>query len=646
MADRGSLTRRRTVTVAATVAALALIGAVAYGYAMPSTGVAASYRTVSPTRGDVQQAITTTGTLTPVSQVLASFPTSGRITAVLVHAGQRVTVGQKLATMDATPLEAAVLNAQATVAQDEVAIETDTTAIATGSTTSASVQSGGAPTLAAPTTKPSVTASPAAPRSSASPSRQGGAPAGSGGGGSSALLAAVTSAQQLADQACSRVLTGLAFGGGGARNASAPLPGTAAPTPSGAGSSTASPSASSPSASVSASSSGTPSSTAGSSTPTPTAAGSSAMPTSAAPTSAAPTSSSAPSSPRASATPSFSRSAGGQPSTGGTPSQQELSACLTSLSHLAAAERGAARALQGSLTSQGTATGRTTTSSTSRTTVTSSAARTPTSTSSAARSSTTGSGTSLGTGSGGSRAGGAAGGGSLTPAAQLLQDQGQLASDQQTLSQAQQHLDAATLTAPIAGVVGQVSLTEGATAPTTQGVTIIGPGAATVATTIALAQMPKVALGDTVQVDPVGSTTSLSGTVTTIGVLPASTSGSTPTYPLTVTIDTGAEGLPSGDVTRVSIVTAAVKDALTVPESALVATGQGAGTVTLLEGGSTSTVTVSTGAIGSGRVQILSGLSPTADVVIANLSEPLPSNTGFAARAGAAVGGIARQVRG
>ena len=336
---------------------------------------------------------------------------------------------------------------------------------------------------------------------------------------------------------------------------------------------------------------------------------------------------------------SASQSASSQPTTGGAPSQEELSACLTGLSRLAQTERAAAQALQASIATQGSTTSRQT-STTGSSTIGATARQTG-----AGASGTTGA-AALSSGSGsGNRASGS-GGGALTPAAQLLQDRGQLAVDQQALSQATQHLAAATLTAPISGVVAQVSVTTGATATTSQGVTIIGPGAATVTGTISLAQMPLVALGDTVRVSPVGAPTTLTGTVTTIGVLPASTSSSTPTYPVTVTVDAGTQGLPSGDVAQLSIVTTSVARALTVPESAVVPTGQGTGTVTLLDGGTTSTATISTGAVGSGRVQVLSGLAADATVVIANLSEPLPSNTGFAARAGAAVGRITGQVRG
>ncbi len=233
----------------------------------------------------------------------------------------------------------------------------------------------------------------------------------------------------------------------------------------------------------------------------------------------------------------------------------------------------------------------------------------------------------------------------MIPAAQLLQDQGQLAADQQTLTQAQQHLAAATLTAPIGGLVAQVSLTTGTTASTSQGITIIGAGAATITGTVTLAEMPKLALGDTVRVNPVGSSATLTGTVTTIGVLPASTSGSTPTYPITVTIASGAQGLPSGDVALMSIVTTSVSNALTLPESAVIGTGSGRATVTVLVSGKATTVTVSTGAVGGGRVQVLSGLAADATVAIANLSEPLPTNAGVAGRAGAAVGGLAGRTR-
>ncbi len=652
MADpRSRASRRRLATISGAVAVLLVIGVIGFLAARTPATALASYRTVTPSRGAVDQVISTNGTLTPVSQVVAAFPTSGRVTSVLVTAGQKVTQGQRLATMDTTPLKAAVLAAEATVAQDEVAIETDQTSIANGTTGATTTPVATSPTATRTTSSTSTTSPATSPTGQKpAPSTRTGARTGSGGTSATALLASVATAQRLVNQTCSMVLSGLAGGGPGAAPStghSTPsgsrTPSTSASSPSrspsapGSPSVTPSPSASgSPSMSPSPSVSGSPSVT-----PSPSASGSPSVTPS-------PSVSGSPSvtpSPSASGTPSTTPTVGGS----GTPSAAELSACLTSLTKLAGAERAAAQALQASVSQTGTTSGGTASPSAGGTTGRTGSTGGTTGTSrSAGTGSVAGTG-ALGTttsGSAGTRSGGGSGGGAMTPAAQLLQDQGQLAADQQTLTQAQQHLAAATLTAPIGGLVAQVSLTTGTTASTSQGITIIGAGAATITGTVTLAEMPKVALGDTVRVNPVGSSATLTGTVTTIGVLPASTSGSTPTYPVTVTIASGTEGLPSGDVALMSIVTTSVADALTLPESAVIGTGSGRGTVTLLSGGTTSTVAVSTGAVGSGRVQILSGLATGATVAIANLSEPLPTNTGIAGRAGAAVGQIAGRVRG
>ena len=75
----------------------------------------------------------------------------------------------------------------------------------------------------------------------------------------------------------------------------------------------------------------------------------------------------------------------------------------------------------------------------------------------------------------------------------------------------------------------------------------------------------------------------------------------------------------------VSITVATAKNVLTVPTSAVHAIGT-LHTVTVLDSGKASVVQVKVGAADGVRTQITSGLRAGQQVVLADLSEPLPTN--------------------
>jgi multidrug efflux pump subunit AcrA (membrane-fusion protein) len=70
----------------------------------------------------MQQTVSSSGTLEPASQANLNFAVSGTVTAVDVKAGQTVTAGQALATVDTTALseEVSAAQAQLTAAQDRL----------------------------------------------------------------------------------------------------------------------------------------------------------------------------------------------------------------------------------------------------------------------------------------------------------------------------------------------------------------------------------------------------------------------------------------------------------------------------------------------------------------------------------------------
>src|ERR1700727_2923412 len=85
-------------------------------------GLSITTVTVPVTTGTIQQTGTSSGTIEPASQANLNFAVSGVVTGVNVKAGQTVTAGQVLATVDTTALSEEVTAAQAqlTAAQDRL----------------------------------------------------------------------------------------------------------------------------------------------------------------------------------------------------------------------------------------------------------------------------------------------------------------------------------------------------------------------------------------------------------------------------------------------------------------------------------------------------------------------------------------------
>jgi macrolide-specific efflux system membrane fusion protein len=87
-------------------------------------------RLVAASVGTIKKSITTTGTLTPADQEQVNFAATGTVTAVNVSAGQTVTAGQALATVDTLQMQATLASDQATLATDQAKLVTDQNASA------------------------------------------------------------------------------------------------------------------------------------------------------------------------------------------------------------------------------------------------------------------------------------------------------------------------------------------------------------------------------------------------------------------------------------------------------------------------------------------------------------------------------------
>jgi RND family efflux transporter MFP subunit len=201
---------------------------------------------------------------------------------------------------------------------------------------------------------------------------------------------------------------------------------------------------------------------------------------------------------------------------------------------------------------------------------------------------------------------------------------------EQDLAAAREDLAAATLVAPISGTVGVVGLAKGDSASAGT-ITIVGSGSAVVTFELPLKTRELVKVGQSVTVTPAGSTKTLTGKITGISSLETSgTSGDTPTYTTTVSVSDADGLLASGAKASVLIPVKSASSVLRVPASAVTPTGSGTATVQVVENTSATTATttqVETGAVGSGWVQITSGLDAGALVVLADNTAEIPSNT-------------------
>jgi multidrug efflux pump subunit AcrA (membrane-fusion protein) len=210
-------------------------------------------------------------------------------------------------------------------------------------------------------------------------------------------------------------------------------------------------------------------------------------------------------------------------------------------------------------------------------------------------------------------------------AAQIAADQKAIDAAEAQVTAAKQNLAAATLTSPAAGKIAAVGLTKGDSS-SGQTITIVGTGVQGVSAAVPLAEVDLVKAGQRVTVSAAGHTTALHGTVGSVGLM-SSTSGSTTTFPVAVELDAISPKLYDGTSADVVITTATASNVITVPNSAIHTGVNGTHTVTVVKGGATSTVPVTLGVAGNDITQIKSGLKVGQQVMLADLSQQLPSST-------------------
>ena len=567
---------RPRVATALGAAAVLVGGGVATYAATAEPGT--SYRTVTATVGDVDSSLALSGTLAQSGRLDLSFAASGTVGAVRTRVGDTVRAGQVLARLDRTSLNAAVTRARAELAAARARLETDedaqATAVSSAATPSASGStpsgSSGASGAKAPTAGTTTSPSPSAAPSTVSPVNPQLAQA----------LAVLEKEQHAVTTAQSAASAALAVAEEKLATQTEACDGAFEPAPTGGATDGPSPSD-------------------GSTASSGDTQGSQAQ---------------------ASAADLACVDALGAVQDAPAAASKAQDQLQSALGDLADTLEGAVASLQhaspggSSSAAAGGASGGTTPQSTG-TPVTGPTAGTG----DAQGQGTSGTGPSPSAGSESTQAAGQSSGRTVT-AATLAQDQADIDRANADLVRARQALDGAVIRAPRAGTVASVDVTVGGSASAgTEAVVLISPGTTTVEIAVSSTNLAELAVGQTAQVTPAGAAKALTGSVTRIGRLPDTSSGSA-TYPVVVTLDDTGLGLPSGGTAAVDIVVGTAEDVVTVPTSAVTD-----GTVTVLDSDTVRRVRVTTGVVGRRLTEITDGVRPGQRVVLADLDQPLPT---------------------
>jgi membrane fusion protein, macrolide-specific efflux system len=262
---------------------------------------------------------------------------------------------------------------------------------------------------------------------------------------------------------------------------------------------------------------------------------------------------------------------------------------------------------------------------------------------------------------------------------QIESDEATVTSAQSQLNSAKQNLADANLTSTISGTVASVDLTVGQEVSSGSGsngggsnsalgsaspsssssnssssasaqIVVVSTDAYNVDTTVDDTQVGQVKVGDQVTIVPSGSTATVYGTVSSVGLVGESSgsgSSSVSSFPVVVAVTGTPSGLYAGTSATLTITTKQLSNVVEVPTSAI-SYSNGQATVTKVAGGSQVSQAVTTGAAAGGETQITSGLK-AGDVIIERVvkfngttgggSRSLLGGSGSSTRTGGFTGG-------
>ncbi len=240
------------------------------------------------------------------------------------------------------------------------------------------------------------------------------------------------------------------------------------------------------------------------------------------------------------------------------------------------------------------------------------------------------------------------------------QAQAQLASAEQQLSQAKANLVAATLTAPISGIISNVGLSVGSTvgsssssslgasgsgssgasgsnggtgfsgssssgggtgsgssSGTSSSIVIVDPTSWVVNATVGAGELGRLKKNLQATMTAQGATpsTAIFGTVSSVGIVATSSSSGSAVFPVTIAVTGDPPGIYAGTSVDVAITTKVLPNVLTIPTAALSSAG-GQIVVHVSKNGRTATVPVTIGGIYGTTTQVTKGLSAGDEVVV------------------------------
>ena len=209
-----------------------------------------------------------------------------------------------------------------------------------------------------------------------------------------------------------------------------------------------------------------------------------------------------------------------------------------------------------------------------------------------------------------------------TSAAKLAADQAGIEKARADLVDARQQLGHAVLRSTRSGRVASLPVAVGDEVSAGDvGAVVVGGRAVSIEGTVPSAKVARVKVGETVDVTTPGQSGTARGTVTGVGLV-ADTSSGTATYPVTVTVQDPTIPLPTGSQAMLAIVVATAKDVVTLPTSAVTRRAGGA-SVRTWDGTTLSRTSVTIGTVGAREVEITQGLEAGDEVVLADLDQAI-----------------------
>jgi RND family efflux transporter MFP subunit len=183
-------------------------------------------------------------------------------------------------------------------------------------------------------------------------------------------------------------------------------------------------------------------------------------------------------------------------------------------------------------------------------------------------------------------------------------------------------LQAATLRAPIDGVVSEINIAKGLDAPSGNAI-VVSSTTYEVTASVVESDLSSVKVGQKVAITVSAVNASLTGTVASIALAPSTTSGSSSvvSYPVIVSIDGANNQLRAGMSAQASITVAQAANVLEVPTAALSGSNGNYAVRVLAADGTVTPTPVEVGLVTTSSAEITSGVAEGQTVVTGTVSQ-------------------------